>query len=255
MSFVIRRDDSGIELERRGLRDRVYDLILGILTTTDAAPGSRLSIDHLAEDLGVSPTPVREALAQIERTGLVTREPRKGYRIAPPLSDSRLEALFDARLIIEGGATELAARHPETLIPRLEEALTTQRMLDKRIELSLESGERPLGGLWDYFRGDWNFHRVIFESISNPFLLDMSEVISSRVHRMRQVARDAGTPDGKNAIAEHQKVFDAFVNEPAGAAAAMREHIEHVRERARRDALVTKSISKSRPRERAAGNP
>src|SRR5690606_5880841 len=72
------------DLERRGLRDRVYDLILEMLLEGDVEPGSRLSIDTLAKQLDVSPTPVREAMVQLERTGLVTREVLKGYRVAPP---------------------------------------------------------------------------------------------------------------------------------------------------------------------------
>ena len=67
-------------IERRGLRDHVYDHILQLLLSGDAAPGERLSIDTIARQLDVSPTPVREAMVQLERTGLVTREALKGYR-------------------------------------------------------------------------------------------------------------------------------------------------------------------------------
>ena len=80
-------------IERRGLRDHVYERILQLLLSGEAAPGARLSIDTIARQLNVSPTPVREAMVQLERTGLVTREALKGYRVAPPLGLAQLQEL------------------------------------------------------------------------------------------------------------------------------------------------------------------
>ena len=123
MSQTINPINAGVALERRGLRDRVYELVLDTLMSPDIEPGARLSIDTVARDLHVSPTPVREALVLLERTGLVTREAHKGYRVSPPISDGQLEALFDARLVLEGGATELAAANSAAIVPLLEDAL------------------------------------------------------------------------------------------------------------------------------------
>ncbi|MDP9884945.1 DNA-binding GntR family transcriptional regulator [Sinomonas atrocyanea] len=223
-------------LERRGLRDRVYDLVLDMLMTADLAPGTRLSIDAIARDLKVSPTPVREALVQLERTGLVTREALKGYRVAPPLAEDHLEALFDARLVLEGGATELAARHAETLVPRLEQALAAHIEMTRVVDEAVAHGEKlSLALMRDYYAVDWNFHHLIFEGTQNPFLIDMSEAISTRVHRMRQTVK-SGVSDADEAVVEHGAILEAFRSgEGAAAARAMRAHIERVRERARRD--------------------
>jgi DNA-binding GntR family transcriptional regulator len=209
-------------LERRGLRDRVYDLVLDMLMTADLAPGTRLSIDAIARDLKVSPTPVREALVQLERTGLVTREALKGYRVA--------------RLVLEGGATELAARHAEALVPRLEQALAEHIEISHLVDQTVDEGEKlSVGLIRDYFAVDWNFHHLIFEGTQNPFLIDMSEAISTRVHRMRQTVK-SGVSDADEAVIEHGAILDAFRSgEPGAATRAMRDHIERVRERARRD--------------------
>jgi DNA-binding FadR family transcriptional regulator len=67
-------------------------------------------------------------------------------------------------------------------------------------------------------------------------LLDMSEAISTRVHRMRQNLR-TGVHDADDAVQEHRAIVDAVAEGPDAAAAAMRAHIERVRERSRRDAL------------------
>ena len=80
-------------LHQAGLPDNVYELLVQELSWGDLAPGSPLSIDGLSRQLGVSPTPVREALARLEATGMVTREARRGYRVAPPMSDEEASYL------------------------------------------------------------------------------------------------------------------------------------------------------------------
>jgi DNA-binding GntR family transcriptional regulator len=221
-------------LERRGLRDHVYDRVLDVLLGPTVEPGTRLSIDAVARELGVSPTPVREALVQLERTGLVTRVANKGYRIAPPLADEQLDALFDARSVLEGGAAHLAAAHSETLVPLLESALERHSQTADAVRRAAATGDLPVDLIRAYFADDWNFHHVIFEATRNPFLLDMSEAISTRVHRMRQTVH-SGVTDAGDAIAEHRAIIDAFGRGPEEAAGAMRDHIERVRERSRHD--------------------
>ncbi|MFC4222411.1 GntR family transcriptional regulator [Lysinibacter cavernae] len=223
-------------LERKGLRDRVYDLVLDMLMGSRVEPGTRLSIDAIARDLRVSPTPVREALVQLERTGLVTREPLKGYRVAPPLAHDQLEALFDARIVLEGGATALAARSSASLVPQLEAALDEHRAIASTLRTATPEGRLRVELLREYFAADWNFHHVIFAATENPFLLDMSEAISTRVHRMRQTAL-SGITDADDAVHEHTTIVEAFASGDAElASAAMCQHIEKVRERSRFDA-------------------
>jgi len=221
-------------IERRGLRDHVYERVLDVLLGSDIEPGMRLSIDAVARELGVSPTPVREALVQLERTGLVTRVANKGYRVAPPLADDQLDALFDARLVLESGAAALASAHEAALVPRLQEALAAHEAMTAVVRAT--EGDLPVALLREYFAVDWNFHHLIFEGTHNPFLIDMSEAISTRVHRMRQTVQ-TGVSDADDAVVEHRAIVDAFAAGPEAAAAAMRAHIERVRERSRRDSV------------------
>ena len=219
----------------RGLRDSVYELVLGMLMSPDIVPGSRLSIDTVARDLNVSPTPVREALVLLERTGLVTREAHKGYRTAPPFSDGQLEALFDARLLLEGGATELATLNAATVVPQLEHSMMAHREVTRRVKSAAAKGEIPIELLREYFVIDWSFHHQIFEGTHNPFLVDMAETISTRVHRMRQTVR-TGVSDAGDALIEHEAVLEALKRgDPGIAGDAMRDHIEKVRMRSRSD--------------------
>lgn len=225
-----------VVIERKGLRDRVYDLVLDMLVGQAVEPGTRLSIDAIARDLKVSPTPVREALVQLERTGLVTREPLKGYRVAPQITDGQLESLFDTRIVLEGGAAALAAQHSNVLVPQLEAALVEHRAVSDRVRAAAAAGTLSVALLREYFAIDWNFHHLIFEGTNNPFLIDMSEAISTRVHRMRQTIL-SGVTDVEDAVSEHTHIIEAFrTGEPEAAAAAMRDHIEKVRSRSRSDA-------------------
>lgn len=236
MSGTVYPFGSGALFKRRGLRDDVYEQVSDMLLSSQIEPGSRLSIDAIARDLNVSQTPVREALIQLERTGLVIRELHKGYRIASPMSDGQLEALYDARLVLEVGATELAAKDAAVAGPLLKTALAEQRRVAARIEESFVGGDVPFDLAREYFAADWEFHRLIFESTHNSYLIDMSESISTRIHRMRQSV-ETGVRDTADALIEHGRIADAFGQGAKAAGEAMRDHLERVRIRSRRDAL------------------
>lgn len=69
--------------ERQPLADQMYDVLLGQFMDGLWSPGQSLNIGALTRELNVSQTPLREALARLEHTGLVRREALKGYRVAP----------------------------------------------------------------------------------------------------------------------------------------------------------------------------
>src|SRR5699024_2349671 len=87
----------GMAMKRRVLRAEVEELILERLLESRWSPGSRLSIDGLARDLEVSPTPVREAMVSLERSGLVEYVALRGYVVAPMLDVEQMTELLDAR--------------------------------------------------------------------------------------------------------------------------------------------------------------
>ena len=181
---------------------------------------------------------MREALVQLERTGLVTREANKGYRVSPPLAGDQLEALFDARLIVESGAVELAARGDvDGLRERLAAALDEQAAVAAEVA-SVGAAHAPEELMARFFRSDWQFHQLIFDATRNPFLEEMSEIITTRVHRMRQIV-EGGGDDTDRAVQEHRAILEALAADPTSAVAAMRLHIDAVRLRSRADASHT----------------
>lgn len=223
----------GSDIDRRALRDQVYDRILELLLEGDMEPGTRLSSDNLARDLQVSPTPVREAMVHLERTGLVTREARKGYRVAPPLSSQQLEELFEARLMLELTAVAGASRHAETAVRDLRRAHEAHLGAAERV-IAAHSGESrvPIRITQDYFQADAEFHATIFEHARNRYVLDMYSQLDALTHRMRQAALQ-GPADVREAVAEHQAILDAFESGTSEEiVASMRAHIENVQQRA-----------------------
>lgn len=219
-------------LERRGLRDHVYDRILNGLMRGEIDPGSRLSIDTIARELAVSPTPVREAMVQLERTGLVTREAHKGYRVAPPLSRDQLEELFEARMMLETTATALATPHRRLLLAELRQAEAEHRRAGGEVIAAIARGDADDVALTtSYFSSDAAFHQVIFDHCGNHYIRQMSETLGAQLHRLRQTVL-RGVDDVNEAIAEHESIVAAFESgAPDAPERAMRAHIAHVRSR------------------------
>lgn len=225
---------------RRAMRDEVRDALLAMLMDGRLSAGTSVSIDQLARDLGVSPTPVREALAEIEATGLVHRVAHRGYQVAPPMSAQQAAELADARLVVETTAAQWAARLQEPgLLPELraahrahEEAAWAVREWDG---VTRDRNRLPVT-LMPYFDADWGFHQTILDHCGNAFMRRMVGSLGASVQRMRQNAL-RGPVDTELAVAEHGRVLAAIeAGDPEAAGDAMRAHIEAVRERSIADA-------------------
>ncbi|GAA0296971.1 FCD domain-containing protein [Kineococcus aurantiacus] len=213
---------------RASLADSVHASLLAWLMDGNAEPGESLSIDGLARLLGVSPTPVREAMARIESTGLVERVAMRGYRVAGLLSRSEVDQLMDARVLLECHNVSAAAAHAgDDLLDRL--AGTMERM-----------ARAPKGPSFldyqDYHRADNEFHRLVNHAGGNRFLADAFEGLNGQLQRFRLRLVQRGVTDAQPAITEHGAVVDALrARDGAAAAARMREHLEAVRRRALED--------------------
>ncbi|WP_309080680.1 GntR family transcriptional regulator [Zhihengliuella sp.] len=221
------------QLSRKILRDDVYDTLLEMLLDSRIKAGSSLSIDALARQLGVSPTPVREALVQLEHTGLVSRAALKGYRVAPPLSPEQMAELVDARMVVELAAIERAAGRAAEVVPALRAAHARHAgVIAEMGALGDDSAHHTAASMRRYFDADWGFHTVIMQSSGNRYLLQMLEGLGTHVHRLRQ-AVGHGVSDASTALHEHAEILYALESErPQDAVEAMRRHLQGVRCRA-----------------------
>ncbi|GAA3054365.1 MULTISPECIES: GntR family transcriptional regulator [Actinomycetes] len=239
--------DPGARVARRALRDEVYSALFDRILDGSAPAGSSMSIDALARELDVSPTPVREALVQLEHTGLVTRVALKGYRVAPQLSGQQLRELFEMRMIVEMAAVERAAERAAALAPVLRAAHERHVRAAQRVRaLRTQEGHaeshtagdaapQDFEDLREYFEADRDFHRVILEAAGNRYLLQTSESLSAHVQRLRQTV-DHGELDLDEALAEHEAVLEAFESgDPELMRRTLRTHLQAVASRVRSD--------------------
>ncbi|QDP98704.1 GntR family transcriptional regulator [Microlunatus elymi] len=219
------------EVARRGLRDQVYDAVLDLIVRGSIGPGERLRIDGLAGSLKVSQTPVREALAHLERTGLVTREGFKGYRVAEPLTPAQAAELMDVREMLEVQAAQWYAAHLPDGVDDLRAAHARHVRTAAAVAERIQHQTVDMPAFREYFAADAAFHRVIYTGTRNHFLLQMAEDLGGHLHRMRETILHRSYDMGQ-AVAEHAAILAAAEDGDAGALVeAMRRHMAAIRDR------------------------
>lgn len=201
--------------------DDVYDQLVSLIVDGHVAPEDALSIDALAREFGVSTSPVREALARLESTGLIRRVAMRGYRVAPALEAAELRELMDARLLIEPGAAGRAASAPERdgTVAALDDAVA-------------DLAHAPRGSSYesfrDYYEADRRFHHAVVEGTGNRFLVQSYEALGGQYQRFRLFS-GRGVTDADATIAEHRAIRDAISSgDPDAASQAMRSHLQGV---------------------------
>lgn len=211
---AVQATPAGRRLSKRpALTDEVYEVLVDMLMNHAFEPGARLNIDSIARTLGVSPTPVREALARMEAEGLVAKDPRRSYTVAPLIGLEDLRALIDFRLLVEPAAAAAAAR---TIQPAEAEALMTFARSGGA------GGQGEAANRLDMVY-DATFHDKIAALSGNPWLRDALGRLRSHLHmyRLYHHAQQAAatTP-------EHVAIAQAIVSgDPEAAAEAMRVHL------------------------------
>jgi DNA-binding GntR family transcriptional regulator len=219
------------------LSERVYRAILQMLAQGTLRRGATLRIGVLSKALGVSPTPVREALARLAATGLVVHEARKGYRIAPPLDAEHIRQLMDARRLIEVAAVGHAcSAGGEAFRKELTTALAAQKAAVEQLHALDPAGRRERAALeWRVLEADLHFHQVIFDHTHNRFIQVMADSLNAQLHRVRQTA-EQGLSDDLQALAEHRTILDAVLGgDPAAARETMLHHMNLVEQRSAAD--------------------
>ncbi|MBK0332904.1 GntR family transcriptional regulator [Brachybacterium sp. MASK1Z-5] len=216
--------------KRQALRADVQEGIQNRLVQGNWRPGARLSIDGLARELEVSPTPVREALVALEHSGLIEYQALKGFVVAPPLTPQQIDELIDARLVLELAAFTRAFGRREALESDLRAAHEAHSAIAERIAAAPEP---DYALIHEYFDADSAFHEALFRHAGNHYLGTMREVLNTHGHRMRQTwSEGAERIDADEAVAEHAAILEKVQeHNHDGALRALRSHLEGVRER------------------------
>ncbi|CUB00976.1 GntR family transcriptional regulator [Pannonibacter indicus] len=188
-----------------------YRRLLEDIRDGGLAPGMRLRETELAERLGISRTPVREAIRQLEADGLVVHLPRQGASIRT-LDHAEVVELYEMRAVLEGTAARLAARAASSI------------ELAELAALNNELAAAPAGPQARELNRQ--FHRTLFDAARNRFLLKSI----SALQKTLLILGPSTLSDPERAalaVAEHAAVLAALeVRDGAGAEAAMRAHVE-----------------------------
>jgi DNA-binding GntR family transcriptional regulator len=200
---------------RGRMADTVYQALLSQLMSLRLVPGARVTIDALVRDLGVSQTPIRDALSRLEADGLVVRVPNAGYRIPPKITKARYEDMTEIRLILE---PVVARKSAERASPGQVSGL--RAILSEMAGLVNGSSQATYG---DFGLRDAAFHDLVAQSAGNEIIREALTRLHTHVHLFRLVFDTQVTAQ---AMIEHAQIVDAIANrEPEAASYAMRRHI------------------------------
>jgi DNA-binding GntR family transcriptional regulator len=193
---------------------KVYQALRMPIVDGEIPPGERINIDAVARRLGVSQTPVREALQRLEGDDLLVYTPGRGYRTTPMLDLAGLRSVFEFRLLVEPWAARAAA---------------TDRLTNPSSALEEELGafESVAGAKADVrselLGHDTRFHDTILRAAGNEVVRSAYTQTHCHLHVFRLYPVDV---NGAITIAEHGRIRDAIRHCDADEAErAMTEHI------------------------------
>ena len=199
------------------LRETVTQILRAAIISGEMAPGEVYSAPALGARFGVSATPVREAMVDLSREGLVQTVPNKGFRVTA-VSEAELDDIAALRMLIEPPTVrQVTPRIPEEAIPELREL--AQAIVD----------HAAAGDLITYTEADRRFHLAILEYSANQRLVSLVSDLRSqtRLYGLSEMA-ERGTLAGS--AAEHLELADLIAARDAtGAGSLMKRHIGRVR--------------------------
>ena len=210
---------------RQALTDDVYEAIKTLIMDAKVEPGRSLTIDTLARELGVSQTPVREALARLESDDLVHRQGMRGYFATHELSGRDVEKMYAFRLLVEPWAAGRAAERASK-----EQARSLAALVDAVPAMPKSLGYRHVRAVADH---DALFHGQILDLADNEFVTQAFERSHCFLHLFRlQYNQPETLRSTSAALDEHKKIAkEIAMGNALEAAGAMTVHLDRALER------------------------
>lgn len=206
---VVAAEKAGGGKGSRGVK--AYELLREAIASGGLRPGARVLESDVARMLGMSRTPIREAIASLEADGLIAIDGARG-RVVATMDYQGFMELYAVREVLESTAAGLAARNASDM-----EILTLRKMLEREEELLEDPGR-----LVDHNR---RFHEAICYCSHNRYIVKMLQDIRTSM----LLLHPAGRPDKarqQNGLRGHRAIVDAIESrDPAAAEAAIRDHL------------------------------
>ncbi len=203
-------------------REKAYEYLRASVLSGRFTPGERLTEKRLAGELGISRTPIREALHKLESEGLIAPLGTRGFTVSRD-SKEEVEELFEIRAVLEGYALRvIAGRITDPVLRQLEEAV-------EKAEDALKSQS-----LDEVFRWNTQFHDTLHELIADKHRL-YDQMVTMRKYVLRYRKDTLQSPEGgRRTLEGHRRILLALqLRDPDLCERVMREHIQ----KAERDAL------------------
>jgi len=197
------------------LRDVVFNTLRQAILRGELQPGERLLEIHLADKLGVSRTPIREAIRKLELEGLVLMIPRKGAVVAE-ITEKSLRDVLEVRRALEELAMKLACEKI------LDEEIEELKAAAKEFENALKTGDVTV-----YAEADVKFHDIIYRTTDNQRLIQLLYNLREQMYRYR-VEYLKREDSHETLLAEHQYIIETLEKRDAKEAVkAVCAHIDN----------------------------
>ncbi len=179
------------------LREVIFESLRQAIIMGELKPGERLMEIQFAEKMGVSRTPVREAIRKLELEGLVIMIPRKGAHVAE-LSAKDIINVLEIRSSLEGLATKLAAQR-----------INEEELNELRKTVAEFSEYMKENNVQELVKKDVKIHDLIYRAAKNDKLIPIITNLKDQVHRFRVAyLKDYNT--SKELVKEHQDIYNAI---------------------------------------------
>ena len=198
------------------LRDVVFNTLRDSILTGKLVPGERLMENQLAEKLGVSRTPVREALRMLELENLVELVPRKGAQVLD-MSEKDIVNILEVRSALEGLATSVACKKMS------KEDL--QQLKNMEVDFEKAVAENDVEHFVDI---DEDFHDLIFAATENDKLINIFRNLRIQLYRYRMAQAKNNETSMSTIVAHHRSIIRAIENHDAEEGASIAQgHIKY----------------------------
>jgi GntR family transcriptional regulator of gluconate operon len=200
-------------VQPEALWQRVVQVMRRAIVLGELEPGSHLKEPALAQRFGVSRLPIREAIAQLEREGLVRIEPRRGAYVVG-VTEQGISDIYECRLLLESYGIRRAAEGID------EPGMARLAALIDQMDVGVASGQVQLVAI-----SDMAFHRLIIDLSGNRALSTAWEPLAPLIETALSIA-EATVPDLPTAIAGHRKILRALQqHDPEAAVTLLSEHL------------------------------
>lgn len=199
------------------LRDVVFNTLRQAILTGDLKPGERLMEIHLANRLGVSRTPIREAIRKLELEGLVTMIPRRGAEVAQ-ITEKCMSDVLEVRRTLDALCAELAC---DRIAP---EGLADLKEACEHFSRTVRQGEADIKSI---AQADVRLHDIIVQATGNERLVQLINNLSEQMYRYRfEYLKDSSQHE--RLVEEHRIIYESLVKKDKKTASeAAKMHIDN----------------------------